>query len=130
MSHVALNEFNIQDDVKQTQCSTVIFVLVDFLERWVREWQWLKGVMGRNDENFLKIQTFLQRLSKLELSHCNFEAGEYPRALLYLEDYFYSNPEEMPNHLAFMAKVSTLFYYVIYNNESKLLQHIIAINGY
>lgn len=78
------------------------------MERWILEWQWLKGVMGRNDQSLLKIQTFLKRLSKLELSRCNFEAGEYPRALLYLEDYFYSNPDDMSNHLLFMAKVSII----------------------
>ncbi|RZC32904.1 serine/threonine-protein kinase ATR, partial [Asbolus verrucosus] len=93
------------EEVKQTQCTKVVFIILDFLDRWTREWQWQKGLAGRTDENFANIKDFLGRFCKLQLAKCNYHCGEYPRALMYLEDYITDNPNEMSNHLSFLAEI-------------------------
>lgn len=47
------------EDEKQIQCSKVVFVLLDFMDRWVREWEWQKGAIGRNDSNYANIQVII-----------------------------------------------------------------------
>ncbi|XP_063916724.1 serine/threonine-protein kinase ATR-like isoform X2 [Zophobas morio] len=91
--------------VERTQCTKVVFIILDFLNRWTREWQWRTGSKGRNDPNFVKIKTFLERFCKLELAKCNFQCGEYPRALMYLEDYISEKPHEVSNQLIFLTKI-------------------------
>ncbi|ALC39342.1 mei-41 [Drosophila busckii] len=67
--------------------------LLDFLQRWLREWQRLHGLStgGRPpqdvDANYGAIYGFLQRLDKLQVARASYNCGEYARALRYLEDY-------------------------------------------
>lgn len=133
------------EEVKQMQCTKVVFLLLDFLDRWVREWQWKKGVAGNKDQhfyiikvtNFIKkkldsffiiilfiyFQTFQNELCKLQLAKCNYHCGEYPRALMYLEDYIKDNPDEFPNNLAFFAEVRGKMFFI----KKKIVPNIIVM---
>ncbi|KAG5868652.1 hypothetical protein JTB14_031712 [Gonioctena quinquepunctata] len=93
------------EDVKQMQCTKVVFLLLDFLDRWVREWQWQKGLAGISNEHYRIIKNFQRELCKLQLAKCNYHCGEYPRALMYLEDYITENKAELYNHLTFLAEI-------------------------
>ncbi|XP_072378347.1 serine/threonine-protein kinase ATR [Diabrotica undecimpunctata] len=93
------------EDVKQMQCTKVVFLLLDFLDRWVREWHWQKGVAGTADQNFQTIKGFQNELCKLQLAKCNYHCGEYPRALMYLEDFIMDHKEELSNNLSFFAEI-------------------------
>lgn len=42
--------------LKRRQCMKVVFVLLDFLERWIREWNWQRTANGREDENYKRIE--------------------------------------------------------------------------
>ncbi|XP_046866089.1 serine/threonine-protein kinase ATR [Drosophila willistoni] len=67
--------------------------LLDFLQRWLREWQRLHGrsTGGKPpqivDANYRKIYEFLKTIPKLLVSQASYNCGEYPRALSYLESY-------------------------------------------
>ncbi|XP_034652037.1 serine/threonine-protein kinase ATR [Drosophila subobscura] len=67
--------------------------LLDFLQRWLREWQRMHGrsTAGRPpqdvDANYGKIHEFLGRIPKLLVSRASYNCGEYARALSYLESY-------------------------------------------
>ncbi|KRT79873.1 hypothetical protein AMK59_8162 [Oryctes borbonicus] len=91
--------------LKKSHCMKVIFILLDFLERWIREWQWQRGANGRDDDNYKKIYLFLTRFCKLQLAKCSFRYGEYSRALMYLEDYITNNQQELDKNLHFLAKI-------------------------
>ncbi|XP_023017943.2 serine/threonine-protein kinase atr isoform X2 [Leptinotarsa decemlineata] len=93
------------EEVKRMQCTKVVFLLLDFLDRWVREWQWQKGVVGISNEHFRVLKHFQKELCKLQLAKCNYHCGEYPRALMYLEDYVRENKNELYNHLTFLAEI-------------------------
>nr|CAI5838056.1 unnamed protein product [Callosobruchus analis] len=93
------------EEMKQMQCTKVVFLLLDFLDRWLREWEWQKGQAGVSSENYKTIQAFQKRLCKLQLAKCNYHCGEYPRALMYLEDYITENKNCMEEHLPFLAEI-------------------------
>ncbi|XP_026848306.1 serine/threonine-protein kinase ATR [Drosophila persimilis] len=67
--------------------------LLDFLQRWLREWQRMHGrsTGGRPpqevDANYGKIHEFLGRIPKLLVARASYNCGEYARALSYLESY-------------------------------------------
>lgn len=44
------------EELKQTQCTKVVFLLLDFLDRWLREWHWQKGSDCRSDEHYAVIK--------------------------------------------------------------------------
>ncbi|XP_017006406.3 serine/threonine-protein kinase ATR [Drosophila takahashii] len=67
--------------------------LLDFLQRWLREWQRIHGrsTGGKPpetvDPNYRKIHEFLKRIPKLLVSRASYNCGEFARALSYLESY-------------------------------------------
>ncbi|CAH0564186.1 unnamed protein product [Brassicogethes aeneus] len=93
------------EEVKQLECTKVVFLLLDFLDRWLREWMWLKGQSGNSNENYQALKNFQNRFCNLHLAKCNYHCAEYPRALMYLEDYITKNPKEKDNHLSFLAEI-------------------------
>ncbi|KAK5640945.1 hypothetical protein RI129_009492 [Pyrocoelia pectoralis] len=82
----------------------VIFVLLDFLDRWVREWTWKKDNLA-SDEKCRTIKDFLSRFCKLILARSNYQCGEYARALMYFEEYIYEKSEQLKNHLPFLTEL-------------------------
>ncbi|GJQ85421.1 hypothetical protein Trydic_g23851 [Trypoxylus dichotomus] len=92
-------------ELNKSHCMKVIFILLDFLERWIREWQWQRGANGRDDDNYKKICLFLTKFCKLQLAMCSFQYGEYSRALMYLEDYITNNQQALNENLYFLAKI-------------------------
>lgn len=89
----------------QVQCTKVVFVLLDFLDRWLREWQWQNGQKAPNNENYKNIKTFLNRFSKLELAKCNYYCKEYARALMHLESHISENSDDFNGNLTFLAEI-------------------------
>ncbi|KAH8372589.1 hypothetical protein KR009_000145 [Drosophila setifemur] len=67
--------------------------LLDFLQRWLREWQRIHGrstggkAPQTMDANYGKIHEFVKNISKLLVSRASYNCGEYARALSYLEGY-------------------------------------------
>ncbi|KAL7740317.1 hypothetical protein ACLKA6_018761 [Drosophila palustris] len=67
--------------------------LLDFLQRWLREWQRLHGMSTSGkppqdvDASYAAIHGFLQRIDKLRVARASYNCGEYERALRYLEAY-------------------------------------------
>ncbi|XP_034474679.1 serine/threonine-protein kinase ATR [Drosophila innubila] len=67
--------------------------LLDFLQRWLREWQRLHGMSTGGkppqavDASYAAIHDFLQRMDKLRVARASYNCGEYERALRYLEAY-------------------------------------------
>lgn len=47
------------EELKQAQCTKVVFLLLDFLDRWLREWHWQKGSSGRSNDHYTGIQVNL-----------------------------------------------------------------------
>lgn len=41
----------------------------------------------------------------MDLATCNYKCGEFPRALMYLEDYINENGNEKDEHLTFLAEI-------------------------
>ncbi|KAF7269206.1 hypothetical protein GWI33_017672 [Rhynchophorus ferrugineus] len=93
------------EEEKQMKCTRVLFVLLDFLDRWLREWHWCKGQNSDTDQSYQKIKRFVKKFCKLELAKCIYKCGEYPRALMYLEDFLIENPREISAHLPFLAEI-------------------------
>ncbi|XP_066138403.1 serine/threonine-protein kinase ATR [Euwallacea fornicatus] len=93
------------EEEKQIKCTKVVFVLLDFLERWLREWQWHKGLSASNDRNYQTVKRFVSKFCKLELAQCNYNCGEYPRALLHLENYISENPDQVSPNLQLLAEI-------------------------
>ncbi|XP_017770441.1 PREDICTED: serine/threonine-protein kinase atr-like [Nicrophorus vespilloides] len=91
------------ETIKSEQYTKVVFVLLDFLDRWLRKWLWNAGFQGRNNENYKKIKAFLSNFCKLQLAQCNYDCAEYPRALMYLEDYMAENG--INDNLSFLAEI-------------------------
>lgn len=89
----------------QIQCTKVVFILLDFLDRWTREWQWQNGQQGQTNEHYKNISKFLNRFSKLELAKCNYQCGEYVRALMYLENHLIENSNDFNGNLTFLAEI-------------------------
>ncbi|XP_018328651.1 serine/threonine-protein kinase ATR [Agrilus planipennis] len=93
------------EEETQHQCVKVVFVLFDFLDRWLREWEWSKGLAGREHENYRCLMTFVSRFCKLQISRCNYECREYARALLYIEEYIVDDPDRLAGELGFLAEL-------------------------
>ncbi|KAH8287614.1 hypothetical protein KR054_010754 [Drosophila jambulina] len=80
--------------------------LLDFLQRWLREWQRMHGRSTNGkppqtiDANYRKIHEFLAEIPKLLVSRASYNCGEYARALSYLESYLEEGEgEDKPRRL-------------------------------
>lgn len=54
------------------------------------------------------LKEFLGRFCKLQLARCNYYCGEYPRALMYLDEYIKEQPDALSNQFAFLSEVHPL----------------------
>ncbi|XP_071056684.1 serine/threonine-protein kinase ATR [Onthophagus taurus] len=95
----------VSQKINQNRCIKVIFVLLDFLDRWIREFEWQNGASSRNDENYQCIKSWISGFCKLELARCSFQTGEYSRALIYLEDYISKNQDKFQHHYSFLSYI-------------------------
>ncbi|XP_071453339.1 serine/threonine-protein kinase ATR [Hetaerina americana] len=79
-----------QDSSKELRvmCLNTVFSLMDYLAKWLREWNIRYGkIEAKNDLRPAIVQDFLNKINKLTIANRNFECREYPRSLLYLEQY-------------------------------------------
>lgn len=89
----------------QILCTKAVFILLDYLYRWIREFEWQKGIQCKKDPNYKAVKLFVSNLCKLQLAKVNFQCGEYPRALMYLEEYVTENPADFRENHYFLATV-------------------------
>lgn len=47
----------VNEEIKQNQCTKVVFILFDYLDRWLREWMWQKN--SSNHDDYIKVQVGL-----------------------------------------------------------------------
>ncbi|XP_026479798.1 serine/threonine-protein kinase ATR-like [Ctenocephalides felis] len=90
------------------KCCKTIYVLIDFLERWVREWVHVNCPRVKNpldNLHYKAIYNFVNKFDKSVLSKGNFECEEYSRALLYLEWYLEENEEKISSYLSDLANI-------------------------
>ncbi|XP_011187821.2 serine/threonine-protein kinase ATR [Zeugodacus cucurbitae] len=88
-------------------CTKLCSEQIDFLQRWVREWQRINSVGGKvneADKNYKCVRDFLQRFNKLLIAKANYHSDEYARALMYLEAYI----EETDTHQRLQEQISFL----------------------
>ncbi|KAH8403296.1 hypothetical protein KR222_009973 [Zaprionus bogoriensis] len=87
--------------------------LLDFLQRWLREWQRLHGLSTAGkppqsvDSGYRAIYEFLQRMDKLRVARASYNCGEYARALRYLEDYIEASdkPARLLEQFTFLVEL-------------------------
>lgn len=90
------------------KCSKTVYVLIDFLERWVREWINVNCPRVKNpfdNVHYKTVHDFVNRFDKNILSKGNFDCEEYSRALLYLEWYLEENEDKISIHLSDLANI-------------------------
>ncbi|XP_065155593.1 LOW QUALITY PROTEIN: serine/threonine-protein kinase ATR [Atheta coriaria] len=82
----------------------VVFVLFDFLERWMREWMW-ERYTGQENHEYQSIKNFISKFCKYQLAKSNFQFGGYPRALMYLEDHIMADRENQDECLTLLSEI-------------------------
>ncbi|XP_046407326.1 serine/threonine-protein kinase atr-like [Ischnura elegans] len=102
-------KMNIREDSPKemrVMCLNTVFSLLDYLAKWVREWNRTYGrSQALKDPRPAIIKSFLDKINKLAISNRNFECREYPRSLLYLEQYVYDHEEELEEQFHFFEKI-------------------------
>lgn len=96
------------DDVAPGQYVKVIFVLLDYLDRWLLEWESKYNPNAPNalsTVHYQQIKTFTSKFCKLTIAKCNFDRDEFPRALLYIEKYIAENKMRLNEQLGFLSKI-------------------------
>lgn len=63
---------------------------------------------------------FLSKFNKWELAKCNYQCGEYPRTLMYLEDVITDFPDQLATNLQFFGEVRSINIYFS-DNKTDLL---------
>ena len=71
----------VSDEAKRVRCSQVVFLTLEYLQRWLRERR-----LKRN-EKYESIQNFCSKLNGLVLAQGCYKSYEYHRALMYLEEH-------------------------------------------
>lgn len=80
-------------------CSKLCSEQIDFLQRWLREWQRSSIVGGKLSEpskHFKCVENFVKKFDKKLIAQANYKSAEYARALMYLEAYI---EEDLDNRL-------------------------------
>lgn len=96
------------DDKSKNDYIKVVFVLLDFLDRWLREYEFVKCPKlsdPKSDPKYRLIHDFVAQFCKLKIAQCNFNRCEYPRALLYLEQYAARDKQKVKENLGFFARI-------------------------
>ncbi|XP_050431325.1 serine/threonine-protein kinase ATR [Adelges cooleyi] len=92
------------------------FTLFDFLFKWTREQKASKNEIHK------PVSNFLSRFCKLKLAEKSLEYDEYPRALMYLEDYINENKNKLQDHLPSLSRIYSKL------NDADSLKGIIAVH--
>ncbi|XP_067639107.1 serine/threonine-protein kinase ATR [Eurosta solidaginis] len=99
-------QYDAPDHISRT-CTKLCSEQIDFLQRWIREWQRLNNVSakaGEDDKNYKCMRDFIRRFDKLLIAKANYHSNEYARALMYLEAYI----EEAEAEQRLQAQISFL----------------------
>lgn len=107
-SSTATEQFESMETVIQT-CTKLCSEQIDFLQRWIREWQKANATGGKfvqENNNYKAVTEFVGEFNKSLISKANFNSGEYARALLYLEEYIEEDPtERLQEQLSFLIQI-------------------------
>ncbi|GAB0096643.1 Serine/threonine-protein kinase ATR [Sergentomyia squamirostris] len=85
----------------QIKCAKMAFNQLDFLEVWLQN---SKGTYTTNSPYYV-VRKFLDQFDQKLLAVANFNAGEYARALQYLECYLTNNQDKLQEELPFLAQI-------------------------
>lgn len=85
-------------------------MLLDYLDRWLREYERVKyqGRIMTNSpsmEHYRILKDFMNQFCKLRIAKCNYMRDEYPRALMYLEEYIERDKTKLTEQLGFLAQI-------------------------
>ncbi|XP_073836714.1 ATR serine/threonine kinase meiotic 41 [Musca autumnalis] len=104
----ASEQFDALETVTQT-CTKLCSEQIDFLKRWIREWQkqnMMGGKFRQEDVKYKNIDEFLKKFNKALISKANYNSGEYARALLYLEEYIEEKPaKRLQEQLSYLIEI-------------------------
>lgn len=96
-------------DNSQGRYMQVIFILLDYLDRWLREWESSGKLRQASNSpvnaHYQIISNFMTMFCKLKIAQCNYVREEYPRALLYLEKYVQEDKTRLNEQLGFFVKI-------------------------
>lgn len=88
------------------ECAKLAFTLLDFLERWKRQWRKVyQDDSSKTDFHY--VDTFLGQFDRKMLADINFKCNEYARSLIYLEEFIDFDPSRLQQHLCMLARVFT-----------------------
>lgn len=95
------------EEIRLVQASKIVYLLLDFMMQWLRTWEKINcpAKSPSNDLSFMKINNFVEKFSKLTIAQSNYNCEEFPRALMYLEDYVDQNPDNLEQQLSFLARI-------------------------
>lgn len=89
---------------------------IDFLQHWLRGWQ-STHLVGDHETvmatSYKIIEEFVYKFSKLQIAQANYQAGEYVRSLVYLEEYICEIGKDstvtinsrLQEHISFLIKI-------------------------
>lgn len=104
----ASDTYDSTETLTQT-CTKLCSEQIDFLQRWIRDWQKVNMVNGKltqTDERFKSINGFVQKFNKTLISKANYNSAEYARALMYLEEYIEEQPAvRLQDQLSFLIEI-------------------------
>ncbi|KAL0107168.1 hypothetical protein PUN28_015590 [Cardiocondyla obscurior] len=75
----------ISEETRRTRCSQIIFIILDHLQRWLRERRLFQ------DDRYEAIKKFCNKLDSLVVAEGCYQSREYHRALMYLEQHMASS---------------------------------------
>uniref|UniRef100_A0A1I8QD74 Serine/threonine-protein kinase ATR n=1 Tax=Stomoxys calcitrans TaxID=35570 RepID=A0A1I8QD74_STOCA len=101
-------QFEALETVTQT-CAKLCSEQIDFLQRWIKEWQkqnMVRGKARQEDDKYKAITKFVNKFNKSLISRANYNSGEYARALLYLEEYIEEKPaSRLQEQLSYLIEI-------------------------
>ncbi|KAM7348674.1 ATR serine/threonine kinase meiotic 41 isoform 2-T2 [Cochliomyia hominivorax] len=107
-SETTTSEFETIETLTHT-CTKLCSEQVDFLQRWIREWQKVNMVGGKltqTDDRFKNIHDFVKKFNKALIAKANYNCGEYARALMYLEEYIEEQSStRLQEQLSFLIEI-------------------------
>lgn len=89
-----------------SECAKIAFSLLDFLERWKRQWRKVYQVDSTKTD-YHNVHNFLEEFDHEMLAKINFKCNEFARALMCIETFIEDDPSRFQKHLPFLARIFT-----------------------
>ncbi|EDS36403.1 esr1 protein [Culex quinquefasciatus] len=89
------------------ECAKLAFRLLDFLEKWKRQWRKVHTLNDASKSDYINVDNFLKQFNHELMANINYTCKEYARSLMYLETFIEENPSQLQNHLSMLAHIFT-----------------------